>query len=172
MYVTTGPKLAQRLLIVMLWRLIQRQRIARGVHQPRTFFAVPIETVNLSTVSVVCIHNMVIPYRRSFLWSPYGIGQTIIFSSRDFFYLLSSFFFSSPNLSGRRLDIYHTSYFYTWCGLSANLECRSEMSCTWLAENTGCKNDSKNRHLGTIAQLCRAMSSQLRHVSTMGKKSC
>jgi len=30
--------------------------------------------------------------------------------------------------------------------------------------------DAKNRHLGTIAQLCRAISSQLRHVSTIGKK--
>jgi len=29
---------------------------------------------------------------------------------------------------------------------------------------------AKNRHLGTIAQLCRATSSQLRHVSTIGKK--
>ena len=28
----------------------------------------------------------------------------------------------------------------------------------------------KNRHLSTIAQLCRAISSQLRHVSTIGKK--
>jgi len=27
----------------------------------------------------------------------------------------------------------------------------------------------KNRHLGTIAQICRAISSQLRHVSTIGK---
>ena len=40
------------------------------------------------------------------LWSPYVIGQTIIFSSC--FFLLSSSFFSSPNLSGRRLDVYHT----------------------------------------------------------------
>jgi len=38
------------------------------------------------------------------LWSPYVIGQTIIFSCCFF---LSSFF-SSPNLSGRRLDVYHT----------------------------------------------------------------
>jgi len=44
------------------------------------------------------------------------------------------------------------------------------MCCTWLAENTGRKNDAKNRHLGTITQLCRAISSQLRHVSTIGKK--
>jgi len=53
---------------------------------------------------------------------------------------------------------------------SVNLECRSEMCCTWLAETTGCKKVAKNRHLGTIAQLCRATSSQLRHVSTIGKK--
>jgi len=58
----------------------------------------------------------------------------------------SSFFlFSSPNLSGRRLDVYHTSTHGE--GLTANLECRSEMCCTRLAENTGCK----NRHLDTIA---------------------
>ena len=52
-------------------------------------------------------------------WSPYVIGQTIImvalcnwadhyifilFLSSSFFFL----FFSSPNLSGRRLDVYHT----------------------------------------------------------------
>jgi len=30
--------------------------------------------------------------------------------------------------------------------------------------------DAKNRHLRTIVQLCRAISSQLRHVSTIGKK--
>jgi len=29
---------------------------------------------------------------------------------------------------------------------------------------------AKNRHLGAIAQLCRAISSQLRHVSTIGKR--
>jgi len=39
-----------------------------------------------------------------------------------------------------------------------------------LAENTGLKKVAKNRHLGTIAQLCRAISSQLRYVSTIGKK--
>ena len=57
-------------------------------------------------------------------------------------------------------------YFYTWCGPSANLECRSEMCCAQLAGNTG----RKNRHLGTIAQLCPAISSQLGHISTIGKK--
>ena len=44
------------------------------------------------------------------------------------------------------------------------------MWITRLAENTGRKKVAKNRHLGTIEQLCRAISSQLRHVSTIGKK--
>ena len=44
------------------------------------------------------------------------------------------------------------------------------MCCARLAENTGRKKVAKNRHLGTIAQLCRAISSQLRHISTIGKK--
>jgi len=39
-----------------------------------------------------------------------------------------------------------------------------------LAENTGCKKVAKNHHLGTITQLCQAISSQLRHISTIGKK--
>jgi len=44
---------------------------------------------------------------------PYGIGQAIIFLPCGFFYLLSIYLsiylFSSPNLSGRSLDVYHTS---------------------------------------------------------------
>jgi len=51
-----------------------------------------------------------------------------------------------------------------------NLGCRSETCCTRLAGNAGCKKSPKIRHLATIAQLCRAISSQLRHVSTIGKK--
>jgi len=61
-------------------------------------------------------------------------------------------------------------YFYTWCGPSANLECRSQMCCTWFAGDAGRKKSPKIRHLRTIAQLCRAISSQLRHVSTIGQK--
>jgi len=47
---------------------------------------------------------------RSLLWPPYVIGQTIIFCPIvSIFLLLLSSFFSSPNLSGRRLDVYHSS---------------------------------------------------------------
>ena len=56
---------------------------------------------------------------------------------------------------------------YCWCGLSANLECMCEMCCTWLAENTG----RKNRHFSTIAQICRAVSSQLARIDNR-KKTC
>jgi len=44
------------------------------------------------------------------------------------------------------------------------------MCCARLAGNAGPKKSPTSRHLGTIAQLCRAISSQLRHVSTIGKK--
>jgi len=44
------------------------------------------------------------------------------------------------------------------------------MCCTALAANKGRKNDAKNRHLRTIAQICLAISSQLRHVLTVGQK--
>jgi len=74
------------------------------------------------------------------------------------------FFFSSPQRSQSGCLPY-------FCGLSANLECRSETCCTRLAGNTGRRNDAKSRHLSTIAQLCRTESSQLRHASTIGKKS-
>jgi len=44
-----------------------------------------------------------------FLWPLYGIGQAIIFLPCVFY--LSSFFFilSSSTVSGRKLDVYHTS---------------------------------------------------------------
>jgi len=42
------------------------------------------------------------------LWSPYGIGQTI-YIFMLWFVLSFFFFYSSPNLSRRRLDVCHTS---------------------------------------------------------------
>ena len=96
------------------------------------------------------------------LWPPCVADADIIFFACGFF-LSSSWFLSSPNLSGCRTGC--LSYFHTWCGLSANLEW-SEMCCTRLPEIQ----DTKIPYLDTIAQLCRAISSQLRHLSTIGKK--
>ena len=84
------------------------------------------------------------------------------------FLLLSSSSFL-PRLISAVADWMSTINFHTWCGLSANLRCRSETCGTRLAANTGRKKVAKNRRLGTIAQLCRAISSQLRHLSTIGK---
>jgi len=83
-------------------------------------------------------------------------------------WFLSFCHFSSPNVSGSRLDL--TILRHMVRPYSANLECRSEMCCTRLAANAGPKKVAKNRQLGTIPQICRAISSQLRHVSTIGKK--
>jgi len=49
--------------------------------------------------------------RQQFLWPPCVANADIIFLLCGFFYLLllSSFLLSSPNLSRRRLDVYHTS---------------------------------------------------------------
>jgi len=60
------------------------------------------------------------------------------------------FFFFFPRLS-QRSQIGCLPYFYTWCGISANLECRSEMCCTRLAENTGRKNHAKNHHCTSLS---------------------
>ena len=90
------------------------------------------------------------------------IWQAIIFCHCGFFFLLSSFFFAYSQW----LQIGCLPYFRTWFDLGANLECRSEMCCMRRAENTGCKN-LPSAH---IAQICQAISSQLRHVSAVGKK--
>jgi len=54
-------------------------------------------------------------------------GQAIIFGSCRY-YLSSSFFFF-PRLFSAVGDWMSTIYFHTLCGLSTNLECRSEMCC-------------------------------------------
>jgi len=78
--------------------------------------------------------------------------------------VVSSFFFSSPNLSRRRLDVCHTS--------------THDVALAWIYD-AGLKHavrgslkiqDAKSRLLGTIAQLCWAISSQLRHILIIGKK--
>ena len=66
----------------------------------------------------------------NFLWPPCVAAADIIFCPVISFY----FFNSSPNLSRRRLDVYHT------------LGCMSETCCTWLAENTARKKSLSAHH--------------------------
>jgi len=91
----------------------------------------------------------------------------IIFLPCNFYLLISSIFFSSPNLSGRRLDAYHTLTHGVNLVriLNAGLKCAAR----GLLQIRDAKKVAKNRHLRTIAQLRRAISSQLRHALTIGK---
>ena len=82
----------------------------------------------------------------------------------SFFYLS---FFSSPNLSRRRLDVCHTSK--DGVVLMRISDAGLKRAAGGSLKNTGRKKVDKNRHLGIVAQLCRAISSQLKHVSTIGK---
>jgi len=55
-------------------------------------------------VLLFCIRVYIVNMR-SFLWPPCVADADVIFLPRDFYLL----FYSSPNLSGHRLDVYHTS---------------------------------------------------------------
>jgi len=79
------------------------------------------------------------------------------------------FFYSSPHLSSCRLGVYHTSTHGVALVRIPNtgLKCAAHSSMEMLDAK---KKSPKIRRLGTIAQLCRAISSQLRHVSKIGKE--
>jgi len=84
------------------------------------------------------------------------------------FILLCSFFLFFIAYS-QRSEIGCLPYFHTWYGLSATLECRSEMRCTQLKiqdAKIAQKSPSAYHH---ITQLCWAISSQLRRISAIEK---
>ena len=113
-------------------------------------------------------HKLYVMYNRSIIMAALCNRGAITFLPCGFFlsifYLLSFF----PRLISASAG-WMSTILDTWCGPSASLECRSERCCTRLAANAGPKKVAKNRHLGTIPQICRAISSQLRHISIIGK---
>jgi len=66
-------------------------------------------------------------------------------------WFLSSFFFLFFLAKSQRLEIGCLPYFHTWCGLSANSKCTSEMCCMRLTENTGCKKSPFWHHRTTLS---------------------
>ena len=64
---------------------------------------------NVFALMQSCVVHSMFSDGRSILRPPYGIGQAIIFLPCGFSVLLSFYLFSLPNLSGWRLDVYHTS---------------------------------------------------------------
>jgi len=79
------------------------------------------------------------------LWLPCVADADIIFLPCGFFLL-----FFLPRLISAVADWMFT-ILHTWCGLSANLECRSEMYCTQLSENTGCKKSPSQHHCTSLS---------------------
>ena len=65
--------------------------------------------------------------------------------------VVSSIFFFFFLAQSQPSQIRCIAYFHTWCGLSANLRCRSEMCCTWLTENTGRKKSPTGHHCTTLS---------------------
>jgi len=95
--------------------------------------------------------------------------RTLYLHPVGFFYLSSFFFFvawSHPSQIGC------LPCFHTWCDFSANLEFRMQVWNLLRASHWNYRTQkiAKNLPSGHIAQLCRAVSSQLRHVSTIRKK--
>jgi len=91
--------------------------------------------------------------------------QTLYFCPAFSIFVL---FLSSPNLSGHRLDVYHSSSHDVALVriLNACLKCAARGSKKIQDAKMTQKLPSEH-HRTTI---CRAISSQLRHVSTTGKK--
>jgi len=100
----------------------------------------------------------------------YSTGQVIIFFALRFLLFSSSsiFFFSSPHLSRRRLDVFRT--FTHGVALVQIYNAGLKRAAHGSLKLQDAKSRPQNHHLGTIAQICRPMSSQLRHVSTIGKQ--
>jgi len=113
-----------------------------------------------SNMSYRCPHNMVNfgILTAEIVWRVWGTPS--YFNG----FRVLSFFFSSPNLSGQRLDVYHTSTHGVALVRIWNACLKCAVRCSLKIQ------DAKNRHFGTIAQLCRAVSSQLSYVLTIVKK--
>ena len=77
------------------------------------------------------------------LWLPIVVGRPLYFAAVISIFRFSSFFSSSPNLSGRRLDVYHTSTrdvalvqiknARQKSAARGSLKCRTQKSCTKIA---------------------------------------
>jgi len=86
-----------------------------------------------------------------------AVWNRAMFLPCGFFYLLSFF----PRLMSAIADWLSIPYFYTWCGLSANLGCRSEMCCTLLAGNAGVQDAKMTQKIAISAppQRCNSQTS-------------
>ena len=95
---------------------------------------------------------------------PMEHGRPLYFCPVVSFFLLSSFFPRLISVTADWVSTIHTSTH----GVALVRIQNAGLKCA--ARSSREMQDAKNRCLGTIAQLCWAISSQLRHVSIIGKK--
>ena len=88
-YSFTPSDLIRKLSIRLKWQFTFKISHHMHEHQPPNYFI----------LLTICFSS----HQSINLWPPYEIGYAIIFLP-----VVSFFLFSSPNLSGCRLDVYHT----------------------------------------------------------------
>jgi len=110
----------------------------RRNHRGKIQWAAIISVVKMVYVSVElhCIFTVYV------LWPPCVADADNLFCSCVYYLFFHAY--------SQQSEIGCLPYFDTWCGLSANLECRFEMCCTQLTENTACKK-SPSAHLRTTS---------------------
>jgi len=100
------------------------------------------------------------------LWPPCVAGADIICLPCGFFYLLSFFFPRLISVVAYWMSAILTHMVWLWCIFKTQVW-NVLHAARWKYRT---QKVVKNRHLDTIPQLCPAISSQLRHLSTIGKK--
>jgi len=109
-----------------------------------------------------CAHYIFVLY----LWPPYGIGQAIIFLPCGFFFYLFIFFF--PRLFLAVADWMSTILPHkVWPKCEFRMQVWNVLhAARWIYRTQKIVQNSSSGHHRTI---CRAICSQLRHISTIGK---
>jgi len=95
-----------RVKVFRIWKHSAKQSTVIVIKEPKCRFYRVIVSLRMAWILLQLHWRFLLTKLGNCLFMVAGIGQTIIFSSCFF---LLSFFFSSPNLSGQRLDVYHTS---------------------------------------------------------------
>jgi len=85
------------------------------------------------------------------------------------FLICSIFLFSSSNVSRRRLDVYHTSTHGAALLRISDTGLKSVACGSRKIQDAKNRQNSPSAHHRTTLSVCRAIPSQLRHISTVGK---
>jgi len=141
----------------VFWRLLEIDLLQCGDWSLNSDYAIMSRAMFYSTIHCTssleyvcwCSPNQSL----SWVYRPINITDIVRLSSLAALYFCPVSFFLFFLALSQRLQIGCLPYFsfYTWCGPSANLECRSKMYCTRLAGNAGPKNSPSGHHRTTLS---------------------